>query len=146
MESTIKKTLDHILLLSRHLERVNLRGAIVVALMELDVPTKCLGFEFLKMAIELQRKDPTRTLAKDIYMEIALHYRQSSEFQVEQAIRDAIRIAWKRGNGEAWACYFSYGNRAMARPTNSDFISRIAYILEIWQECGNIGGGHDERE
>ena len=141
MESTIEKTLHHVLLLSRHLERVNLRGAIVVALMELDVPTKYLGFEFLKMAIELQRKDPTRTLAKDIYAEIALHYRQSSEYQVEQAIRDAIRIAWKQGSREAWACYFSYAGRAMIRPTNSDFISRIAYILEIWQEYGNIREG-----
>ena len=139
MESTIEKTLNHVLLLSRHLERVNLRGAIVVALMELDVPTKNLGFEFLKKAIELQRKDPTRTLAKDIYMEIALHYKQSSEYQVEQAIRDAIRIAWKQGSREAWSCYFSYAGRPMIRPTNSDFISRVAYILEIWQECRNIG-------
>lgn len=141
MESTIEKTLHHVLLLSRHLERINLRGAIVVALMELGVPTRSVGFEFLKMAIELQRKDPTRTLAKDIYMEIALHYRQISEYQVEQAIRDAIRTAWKEGSREAWDWYFSYAGRAMLRPTNSEFISRIAYILEIWQECSNIREG-----
>ena len=147
MESTIEITLRHLSLLSRHVEAGNLRGAILVVLMELGVPTKCLGFEFLRKAIELQRKDPTRTLAKDIYMEIALHYRQSSEYQVEQAIRDAIRMAWKQGSRRAWDWYFSYGDcPATVKPTNSDFISRIAYILEIWQECGHRGGDHYERD
>ena len=147
MESTIERTLSHILLLSRHLNHYNLRGAIVVVLMELGVPTKCVGFEFLKRAIELQRKDPTRTLAKDIYLEIALHYRQSSEDLVEQAIRDALRTAWRRGSRQAWEWYFSYDNRAVTnKPTTSEFISRIAYILEIWQESKIIKGDRYERE
>lgn len=136
MESTIERTLYHILLLARHLDRCNLRGAIVVALMELGVPTKCVGFEFLKKAIELQRKDPTRTLAKDIYLEISLHYRQNSEEVVEQAIREAIRMAWRHGSREAWEWYFSYAGKPVSnKPTSSEFISRLAYILEIWQEC-----------
>ena len=147
MESTIERTLSHILLLSRHLNHYNLRGAIVVVLMELGVPTKCVGFEFLKRAIELQRKDPTRTLAKDIYLEIALHYRQSSEDLVEQAIRDALRTAWRRGSRQAWEWYFSYDDRAVTnKPTTSEFISRIAYILEIWQESKIIKGDRYERE
>ena len=147
MESTIERTLSHILLLSRHLNHYNLRGAIVVVLMELGVPTKCVGFEFLKRAIELQRKDPTRTLAKDIYLEIALHYKQSSEDLVEQAIRDALRTAWRRGSRQAWEWYFSYDDRAVTnKPTTSEFISRIAYILEIWQESKIIKGDRYERE
>lgn len=147
MESTIERTLSHILLLSRHLNHYNLRGAIVVVLMELGVPTKCVGFEFLKRAIELQRKDPTRTLAKDIYLEIALHYKQSSEDLVEQAIREALRTAWRRGSRQAWEWYFSYDGRAVTnKPTTSEFISRIAYILEIWQESKIIKGDRYERE
>lgn len=147
MESTIERTLNHILLLSRHLDQYNLRGAIIVALMELGVPTKCIGFEFLKKAIELQRKDPTRALAKDIYLEISLHYKQNSEELVEQAIRDAIKMAWRHGSREAWEWYFSYGGRAVSnKPTNSEFISRIAYILEIWQECKRARGDQNERE
>ena len=124
------------MLLAQHLNHYNLRGAIIVALMELGVPTKCVGFEFLKKAIELQRADPTRALAKDIYMEISLHYKQNSEEMVEQAIREAIRSAWRCGSKKAWEWYFSYDGRAVSnKPTNSEFISRIAYILEIWQEC-----------
>lgn len=107
MESTIERTLCHVVLLSKHLDHYNLRGAIIVALMELGVPTKCIGFEFLKKAIELQRKDPTRALTKDIYLEISLHYKQNSEELVEQAIRDAIKMAWRRGSKEAWEWYFS---------------------------------------
>ncbi len=147
MESTIERTLYHILLLAQHLENCNLRGAIIVVLMELGVPTKCVGFEFLKKAIELQRKDPTRILAKDIYLEISLHYKQSSEELVEQAIREAIKMAWRRGSRKAWEWYFSYDGRAVSnRPTNSEFISRIAYILEIWQGCKIAKGDRNERE
>lgn len=135
MESTIEKTLHHVLLLARHLDKSNPRGTVIVMLMELGVPTKCVGFEFLRLAIELQRKDPTRVLAKDIYMEIALHYRQGSENLVEQAIRDAIKASWRHGSLEAWEWYFSYAGRPVSnKPTNSEFISRLAYILEIWQE------------
>ena len=147
MESTIERTLCHILLLARHLDHYNLRGAIIVALMELGVPTKYIGFEFLTKAIELQRKDPTRALAKDIYLEISLCYRQNSEEIVEQAIRDAIKMAWRHGSKKAWEWYFSYDGRGVLnKPTNSEFISRIAYILEIWQECRIARGEHDERE
>ena len=147
MESTIERTLCHIQLLARHLGQCSLRAGIVVVLMELGIPTKCMGFEFLKKAIELKRKDPTRALAKDIYLEISLHYKQHSEELVEQAIRDAIKTAWRRGSKEAWEWYFSYDGRAVLnKPTNSEFISRIAYILEIWQECRITKGDRYERE
>ena len=147
MESTIEKTLNHILLLAKHLNYYNLRGAIIVVLMELGVPTKCVGFEFLKKAIALQLKDPTRALRKDIYLEISLHYKQNSEELVEQAIRDAIKMAWRHGSKEAWEWYFSYNGRpVLNKPTNSEFISKIAYILEIWQECKITEGDRYERE
>ena len=147
MESTIERTLCHILLLKRHLDHYNLRGAVIVALMELGVPTKYIGFEFLTKAIQLQQQNPTRALAKDIYLEISLYYRQNSEDLVEQAIRDAIKMAWRHGSREAWEWYFSYGGRAVLnKPTNSEFISRIAYILEIWQECKRSRGDRNERE
>ncbi len=147
MESTIERTLCHIQLLARHLDRCNLRGGIVVVLMEMGVPTKCVGFEFLKKAIELQHKDPTRTLAKDIYLEISLHYKQNSEELVEQSIREAIKLAWRHGSRRAWDWYFSYDGRSVInKPSNSEFISRVAYILEIWQECRRTRGDYSERE
>lgn len=141
MKSTINNTLRHVLFLAQHLDVCDLRGATIVILMELRVPTKCVGFEFLKKAILLQYQNPTRSLAKDIYLEIALHYGQSSEEQVEQAIRDAIKTAWRNGSKEAWDWYFSYDDyEATNKPTNSEFISKIAYILEFLQGCGKKGG------
>ena len=136
MRSTIDETLRHVLLLARHLGKCDLRGAIIVVLMELGVPTKCVGFEFLKLAILLQFKDPTRALANDIHLEISLQCKQNSEEQVDQAIRDAIRQAWESGCKVAWNWYFSYaGEEPQRKPTNSEFISRISYILELLQAC-----------
>lgn len=142
MESTIERTLDHIQLLSRHLDPYNIRGGIVVILMELGIPTRCAGFEFLKKAIEFQYEDPTRSLSKDMYLEISSYYKQYSEWVVESAIRQAIKRAWQHGSQQAWDWYFSYdGQVVTSKPTNSEFISRIAYVLEIWQECKIIKGG-----
>lgn len=140
MQSTIDKTLDHVLFLARHLGNCDLRGAVIVILMELGIPTKNIGFEFTKYAILLQSGDPTRSLRNDIYAEICLRYRQSSEEQVEQAIMNAIKMAWRHGSEEAWDWFFSYnGKRVTDKPSNSDFISRIACILELWQECKKGG-------
>lgn len=136
MDSTISETLRHVLLLARHLDKCDLRGVTIVALMELGVPTKSIGFEYLKRAILLQHEDPTRALTKDIYLEISLRCKLNSEEQVDQAIRDAIRIAWENGSKAAWRWYFSYDGQApRRRPTNSEFISKISCILELWQAC-----------
>lgn len=136
MDSTIGETLHHVLLLARHLDKCDLRGVTLVALMELGVPTKSAGFEYLKRAILLQFEDPTRALTKDIYLEISLRCKLNSEEQVDQAIREAIRITWETGSKTAWNWYFSYdGHGPRRKPTNSEFISRISYILELWQAC-----------
>ena len=146
MNSTIDKTLEHVLFLAEHLDRCDIRGAIIVALMELGVPTKCNGFELITYSILLQYKNPVRALANDIYLETTLHYLQNSEEQVEQAIREAIKIAWRKGSREAWDWYFAYdGVPVSQRPSNSEFITRVAYIIELWQECAKKEGSH-ERE
>ena len=139
MRSTIDKTLEHIMFLSRHLDQCDIRGAIIVILMEIKMPTNQVGFEFLKYAIHLQKLDPTRSLTNDIYAEICLRYRQNSEKQVEQAIMNAIKMAWRHGSKEAWDWYFSYDGKSACKPSNSEFISRIAYLLELWQQCRKGG-------
>ena len=142
MVSTIERTLGHIQLLARHLDPYNLSGGIVVVLLELGVPTKPAGFEFLKKAIELQYEDPTRALSKDIYLEISSYYPHYSEWSIERAIRQVIKTAWLYGSPQAWDWYFSYDDQPIVnKPTNSEFISRIAYVLEIWQECKITKGG-----
>ena len=64
-----------------------------------------------------------------------------------QFLREAIKMAWQPGSRQAWDWYFSYEGRPVTnKPTNSEFISRIAYILEIWQECKITRGDCNERE
>lgn len=133
MVSTIDETLEHVLLLARHLRKCDVSGVIIVMLMELGVPTKCIGFEFLKRAILLVYQDPTRALSKDIYQEITVLYSQNSEEQVDQAIREVIGKAWKTGSDDAWGWYFAYnGQKRPKKPTNAEFITRLARILELW--------------
>ena len=134
MKSTITGTLDHILFLARHLDKCNARGAVVAMLMELGVPTQCMGFEFLKTAILLFYENPTRSLHKDIFREVMHQYKQNSEEQVDQAVREAIKKSWRHGSQTAWDWYFAYdGIRRTERPSNAEFISRIARVLELWQ-------------
>lgn len=136
MNSTIDETLRHVLLLAKRMGICDLRSALIVVLMELGMPTKCIGFEFLMRAIPLQYQDPTRSLASDIYLELSLRNKQYSEEQVAQAIREAIRIAWECGSRTAWNWYFSYdGKPPRRRPTNGEFISRIAYTVELLLAC-----------
>lgn len=136
MDSTIDKTLEHVLFLAQHLDRYSIRGAIIVALMEIGVPTKSIGFELLIHTIMLQYKNPVRALKNDIYRETTLFYGQTSEEQVEQAIREVIKCAWVKGSRDAWDWYFSYsGEPAISKPSNREFISRIAYVIELWQAC-----------
>lgn len=133
MDSPIAATLRHIELLARHLEKNNLRGLTIVFLMELGMPNKCAGFELLIRAILLQYADHNRGLKNDIYAEVLEQCNQCSEDQIQQAIRDAIKAAWRRGSKRAWDWYFSYdGAPVTSRPANGDFIANLAYILELW--------------
>lgn len=135
MQSTISETLSHILFLARHLNGCSLQSVVTVMLMELGTPTKCVGFALIKEAVLLYLANPTRALSKDIYLEISQNYQQCSEEQVDQAIRDAIKIAWKSGDKAAWSWYFAYGGTVLQKPTNGEFISRLAYTLELWKGC-----------
>ena len=142
MISTIDKTLAHILLLTRHMRGIDIPTKISVVLMEMKAPRNRIGFELLKKAIFLKHEDPTGALAGDIYLEIVLRHKQASEEQVAQAIREVIKSAWKNGSEEAWEWYFAYGGTLRrSRPSNCEFISEIACIIELWQGCEKGGCG-----
>lgn len=135
MVSTIQILLDHLKLLSRHLDFYNIKGAIWVVLMELKIPTNCFGYELLQRAIYLHYQNPLRAFSKDIYKEIADDCGVSSEYAVEQAIREAIKLGWRNGSKKAWDWYFSYDGRSPTRkPSNSLFISQVSSALKLWQE------------
>lgn len=137
MTSTIEDTLAHALFLCRHLKCCDFECAITAVLIELGVPTKCVGFDYLKTAIILFHEDPTQMITKDLYPAIGKVYSSRPGYaQVEQGIRRAISEAWKSRDDSIWKCYFPSGlDGNIGKPTNAEFISRVARFLELWQGC-----------
>ena len=67
MASTIENTLVHALFFSRHLKYCDLPCVVVAVLMELGVPTKSAGFDYIKTAILVFMEDQTQMVTKDLY-------------------------------------------------------------------------------
>lgn len=137
MTSTIESTLRHVLFYARTLNNCELEYVIIAVLLELGIPTKNMGFSYLKSALGLYRGDAAQLITKEIYPDVAKNYDpKPTTFQVESSIRRAIKIAWINRNDTSWAYYFQPDEDGqIRRPTNAEFISRVAYFLELWQGC-----------
>ena len=137
MHTKIDKTLEHILFLARHFNKSDVRYIILILLMELNVPTKCIGFELLAKGISLCVNEPSAVLINGLYYCIAKQCSEKvSEEQIEQAIRAAIKIAWKHRDLEIWGLYFlSDEGGDVVKPSNYEFITRIARLVELWKGC-----------
>lgn len=137
MVSTLEGTLEHALFLARHLNKCSPQCAAVAMLLELGVPTKRIGFDYLKNAIVLFCEDPTQMITKGIYPAVGqLYTPEASPFQVEQAIRTAVNDAWENRDEVVWNYYFpADGHGNTKKPPNAEFISRMGRFLELWQGC-----------
>lgn len=135
MISTIEYTLKHVVFLARHLKDCDLQYVITAALLELGVPTKTMGFDYLEKAILIFFEHPARTLTKDIYPTVGNSYTPPvTAYQVEKSIRGAINEAWKERNDRIWCCYFPPDESGrIRRPSNGEFISMLARFLQLWQ-------------
>ncbi len=136
MISTVT-TLDYAHLLARHLNNDNLQCAAITVLFELGIPTSRIGFDYLVHAIVLRYENPAMLVTKEIYPEVCSEYAGNlNTFQVEQAIRAAISAGWKRRDEMVWSFYFAPdGEGKLHKPTNSQFISKVAYFLKLLLIC-----------
>ena len=146
MQTKIDKTLEHILFLARHFSKSDVRYIVLILLMELGVPTKCVGFELLAKGISLCVNDPSAVLINGLYYCITKNCAEKvSEKQIEQSIRAAIKIAWKHGDLEIWKLYFSSNEGGdVAKPSNYEFITRIARLVELWKGCCKDVSGEED--
>lgn len=137
MLGTIEGTLKHALFLARYLNKSGLQYAVIAVLLELGIPTQDMGFDCLKNAIILTYDKPIQVLAKGLYPTVGQHYTpEVGEYQVEQAIRSAITKAWADRDESVWSYYFPpEANGKAKKPTNAEFITRIARFLELWEGC-----------
>lgn len=95
-------------------------------LLELSFTPKRKGFGYLHRSIERYGENPCQMMTKHLYPKIAEEF-NTNPTAVERAIRQVIQEAWRCRNELVWGRYFhKYPDGMLHRPTNAEFISRIA--------------------
>lgn len=98
-------------------------------LLSLGIPTKLRGYAYLREAIPLLEKDPRQSFTKELYPAVS-RLCGCEPGNVERSIRSAIHTAWNRRDDRIWKLYFPPGaDGIIPRPTNAEFISRLANNL-----------------
>lgn len=109
-------------------EAARKRSSISAMLMDLDIPPKRRGFIYLEMCIDLYMQQPGQPLTKEIYPAVAKQYNAKPD-AVERAMRQVIHETWARRDDRVWRRYFrTVRNGEIPRPTNGEFISRLAEL------------------
>lgn len=94
------------------------------------IPANVKGYRYIRSAIIMAINEPEvlEGITKDLYPSLAREYKTMPS-RIERGIRNAIRIAWNRGETEARIELF--GKKQKEKVTNSLFISTIAEKIKI---------------
>lgn len=108
----------------------NIEDVISEILVELGMPSHIIGYRYSVYAIKIAVENPDiiNAITCGLYPTVAEHYGTTAS-RVERAIRHGIECAWDRGDLDVIEKYF--GNTislVKGRPTNSEFIARVANI------------------
>ena len=97
------------------------------------------AYRIIECAVKVYMQDPGQPLTAQLYPAVA-EMCGGSTTQVEKAIRTGVESAWKHGNEHIWRLYFGTGkNGKEAKPSNGDFLARIALcLLEKEENKGEI--------
>lgn len=99
-------------------------------LLALGVPAKLRGYSYLREAVILKAKEPGQSITKALYPTVA-KICDCASIHVERSIRSAIAAAWENRDDQLWRMYFVPDSTGcMPRPTNGEFISRLADCLQ----------------
>ncbi len=129
MVKETEKMLDHILFMARHFQVNDAKYIVMIILLELGFEPKYDGYHYLVRAIVLYLQAPSQITVKNLYAAVAALYNGSVDADlVEQGIRSAIKKAWNKSNVN-WSFYFQENER----PSNGNFISMIACVIELWK-------------
>lgn len=103
-------------------------------LLALGVHTNNKGYIYLREAVPIYAKDPQQSVTKELYPAVGKLCGANVE-QVERAMRTAIQRAWDHRDEQIWKMYFvTRADGTMKRPSNSEFISRLAELLICRQQ------------
>lgn len=107
-------------------------------ILKLGVPANIKGYRFLREGILMVLNDMemVESVTKLLYPGIAKRY-GTTDKKVERAIRNAVETSWKRGDEKVFLQLFGYSqNTGRTRPTNSEFIARVADEIQIVEGRG----------
>lgn len=102
-------------------------------LLALGFATKLKGYNYLREAILLMAQDPDQSITKELYPAVA-KICGADKKRVERSARSAIEKAWDRGDAQLWRMYFAAEGGNLHRPTNGEFIKRLADTLQLKSE------------
>ena len=111
----------------------SIREVVTQLIRSVGVPAHIKGYHHLRAAIEylINHRDHAGNIkyygmTTHVYPQIASNFSTSPQ-RVERNIRNAIEIAWNRGNIDTLHEIFGYTvNDKKGRPTNSEFIAMMA--------------------
>lgn len=137
MESANDPIFQRAQLLADSLDRHKIVSVTLIILYDLRIPLDSHGFGYLKQAIPIAHQNPSQIVASEIYTKVGENYSpEVSNQNMDAAIRDAIRKAWKSRMDDHWSRYLpDYIVEQRKPPSNLEFISAIVYFLEMWQDC-----------
>lgn len=120
----------------KQVELIEAQALISTHLQTLGVPEKLNGYAHLRIGIPYFAQDMTQELEKELYTIIGDRCGKGAQ-QVERSIRVAIEAAWENRDETVWQHYFRPDRRNKdCRPTNKQFISRLAQILSDRKRIG----------
>lgn len=114
----------------------NAEAAARAALFELGVPEHIKGYRYLLRALMFAVEDANAVeyVTGYLYPKVAEVFDTTGP-RVERAIRHGIELAWDRGDLDVLYRYF--GNTtspSRGRPTNAEFIARVANVVRMRME------------
>ena len=110
-----------------------LKRYVTEIMISIEIPAHLKGYRYIRQAIILAIKDQDilNYMTKGLYVDIAKENKDTPQC-VERAIRRAIEKAWENGNIEIQEKLFGYSvNSYKGKPTNSEFIARIADKIQL---------------
>lgn len=111
----------------------NREKLITDAVCSVGITANLKGYAYIRTSVDMVMENPEiiYCVTKLLYPEVAKKYRTTSG-KVERNIRNAIEIAWNRGNKQAMEDLFGTKlNFSGFRPTNSEFIGMLADKIRL---------------
>ena len=110
----------------------NLESDITNIIQEIGVPTHIKGYQYLYDAILMSVNDREMSNSITLLYSSIANLHKTTPSSVEQAISNAIDVAWNSGNMDRIEYLFGYtASNGRERPTNSEFIGLIATKIHL---------------